>query len=56
MLNDFRDYPWFLPLYRYDSLDGLLDVLEEKVVVPAVHKAEEIEKRRKASEEDITKL
>jgi hypothetical protein len=55
MFEAFRDYPWVLPLYRYDSLDGLLAVLEEKVIVPAVRKAEEIEERRKALEKEITK-
>ena len=50
MFNDFKDYPWVLPTYRYASLEGLLDVLEEKVIVPVVDKAaEEIEKRRKIS-------
>src|SRR5918999_1855834 len=55
MFNDFRDYPWVLPLYGYDSLKRLLAVLEEKVIEPAVHKAEEIEEQRKAVEEEIAK-
>ena len=55
MFNDFRDYPWVLPLYGYDSLKALLAVLEEKVIEPAVHKAEEIEEQRKAVEEEIAK-
>jgi hypothetical protein len=55
MFKDFRDYHWVLPPCRYDSLEGLLAVLEEKVIVPAIRKAEEIEERRKALEAEFTK-
>ena len=55
MFRDFRDYHWVLPPYRYDSLEGLINVLEEKVIVPASRKAEEIEDQRKALEAEITK-
>jgi hypothetical protein len=54
MFNGFRDYPWVLPPYRYDSLNRLLPVLEEKVILPAIRKAEEIAERRKAIEAEIT--
>jgi hypothetical protein len=56
MFKDFLDFPWVLLPYRYDSLEGLLAVLEEKVILPAMRKAEEIEERRKAIEEEITKI
>jgi hypothetical protein len=55
MFQDFLDYPSVLLPYRYDSLEGLLAVLEEKVIVPAMRKAEEIAERRKAFEAEITK-
>ena len=42
MFNDFRDYPWVLPLYGYDNLKGLLAVLEEKVIEPAVHRLKKL--------------
>ena len=54
MFKDLRDYPWVLPPYRYDSLEMLLAVLNEKVIFPAEARATEIEERRKAFEEDIS--
>jgi uncharacterized protein YjbI with pentapeptide repeats len=56
MFRDFLDRPSVLLPYRYDSLEGLLAVLEEKVILPAVRKAEEIEERRKVLEAQITSL
>ena len=55
MFKDFLDRPSVLMPYRYDNLEGLLAVLEEKVIVPAIRKAEEIAERRKALEEEINK-
>jgi hypothetical protein len=43
MFSSLLRYQWVLPVYRYDSLEGPLDVLEEKVIVPAMRKAEEME-------------
>ncbi|MEA3274482.1 MAG: pentapeptide repeat-containing protein [Pseudomonadota bacterium] len=35
MFEHFRRYPWVLEEYRYDSIDDLLGVLNEKVIEPA---------------------
>ena len=55
MFKDFLDYPWVLMPYRYESLAELLDSLEEEVIVPAISKAREVEERRKAIEDEMTK-
>ena len=47
MFADFLDYPWVLPLYRYDSIDQLLASLVERVIHPADAKAVEIIERRR---------
>jgi uncharacterized protein YjbI with pentapeptide repeats len=53
MFEDLLDYPWVLPLYKYDSPDHLIDSLEEKVILPAASKAKEIEVKRKKFELDM---
>jgi hypothetical protein len=55
MFKDFLDYPWVLKPHRYDSPGLLLESLVEKVITPAETKAKEIEERRKAFEEEISK-
>lgn len=55
LFKDFLDYDWVLLPHRYDSLDDLLASLEEKVIAPAIAKAEEITARRKAIEEAMRK-
>jgi hypothetical protein len=50
MFKDFLDYAWVLTPHRYGNLEELLASLEEKVIIPALTKAEEIEKRRAAIE------
>jgi hypothetical protein len=42
MFEHFRRYSWVLETYRYDSLDGLLGALDEKVIGPAERKAKEL--------------
>ncbi len=44
MFEDFQDYPWVLPTYRYTDLDSLLASLQGKVIDPAEHKAQELTK------------
>ena len=44
MFDDFQDYPWVLPTYRYTDLDSLLATLEEQVIDPAERKAQELTK------------
>ena len=53
MFEDLLDYPWVLPLYKYDSPDHLIQSLEEKVILPAASKAREIEAKRKKFEEQM---
>lgn len=55
MFKDFLDYPWVLMPYRYKNLEELLSSLEEKVITPALNKAQDIEERRKAIEREMTK-
>ena len=45
MFQDLRKYDWVLEVYRYDSLEGLLASLGEKVIAPAEAKAKELERR-----------
>jgi len=45
MFRDFFDYPWVLPLFKYDSLAHLLDSLEEKVILPAAAKSKQLSER-----------
>jgi uncharacterized protein YjbI with pentapeptide repeats len=45
MFENFKKYHWVLPVYRYKNLDGLLTYLQEKVIIPAEKKAQELEKR-----------
>ena len=42
MFEDFQDYPWVLPPYRYTDLDSLLASLQGKVIDPAERKAQEL--------------
>ncbi len=44
MFDDFQDYPWVLPTYRYTDLDSLLASLQGNVIDPAEHKAQELTK------------
>ncbi len=55
MFIDLQDYPWVLPIYRYSDTDTLLTHLVPLVISPALTKAKEIEARRKAREEEMTK-
>jgi len=42
MFEDFQDYPWVLPTYRYTNLDSLLASLQGNIIDPAEHKAQEL--------------
>ena len=44
MFEDFQDYPWVLPTYRYTDLDSLLASLQGNVIDPAERKAQELTK------------
>jgi uncharacterized protein YjbI with pentapeptide repeats len=54
MLIDFAVYLSFLPLYRYQSIEQLLLTLEEKIIMPAINKATEIDERRRSFEKQFT--
>jgi len=51
MFKDFRDYPWVLTPYMYNSPADLLSSLDTEVIASATAKAKEIEDRRKAFEQ-----
>jgi uncharacterized protein YjbI with pentapeptide repeats len=55
MFPDDWKYPWVLPVYRYDSLEGFVAALGEKVIVPAEVKVQELEATRKAIAEALLK-
>jgi uncharacterized protein YjbI with pentapeptide repeats len=50
MFRDLFDYPTVLTPHRYDRVEELLASLDEKVIMPAVNMAKEIEEKRKAFE------
>jgi uncharacterized protein YjbI with pentapeptide repeats len=53
MFKDFLDYQSVLIPHRYDDLDNLLATLHEKIIKPAIDKAEEIQQRRNAFEQQL---
>jgi uncharacterized protein YjbI with pentapeptide repeats len=55
MFQDYWKYHWVLTVHRYESLDGLIASLEDKVIVPAEAKVRELEKTRKAIAEEMLK-
>ena len=55
MFKDFGGYLSVLPPYRYQNTDQLLESLEERVINPALAKAEEISERRRAFEQELAK-
>jgi hypothetical protein len=54
MFEHFRNFPWVLPVYHYDSPVTLLETLQEKVISPAEAKSKEIAERRRALEEEMS--
>lgn len=55
MFGHFREFPWVLKPYRYESLDVLLDSLEKKVISPAEAEVKRREKRRREIESEMDK-
>jgi len=45
MFQDLKKYDWVLEVHRYDSLEGLLASLGDRVIAPAEAKAKELAKR-----------
>lgn len=50
MFMDFAGYLSFLPPFRYKNIEHLFLSLEEKIIIPAINKANEIAERRKLFE------
>ena len=48
---DYKKYQWTLPLYRYDSMEGLIESLTQKVIEPAEAKIVELRKMRLATDD-----
>jgi hypothetical protein len=44
-----------LKVYRYESLEGLIAALGDRVIAPAEVKVQELEATRKAIEEELLK-
>jgi hypothetical protein len=55
MFPDYWKYSWVLKVYRYESLEGLVAALGDKVIVPAEVKVQELEATRKAITEELLK-
>jgi hypothetical protein len=54
MFKDFGGFLSVLPPYRYRNKACLLASLEERVITPAIRRAEAIEERRKEFEQQLT--
>jgi len=55
MFIDFAGYLSFLPPFKYQNIEHLFASLEEKIIMPAINKAKEIDDRRKSFEREISK-
>jgi hypothetical protein len=55
MFSDYWKYSWMLKVYRYESLEGLIAALGDKVIAPAEVKVQELEATRKAIAEELLK-
>lgn len=55
MFKDFAGYLSFLPPFRYKNIEHLFSSLEEKIIMPAILKANEINERRKLFEREMSK-
>jgi hypothetical protein len=53
MFRDYRMYDWVLPVYWYEGLEQLLEMLGEKVIAPAEGKVKDL--RRRMIEAELTK-
>jgi hypothetical protein len=42
MFDDLLEYPWVLPVYRYQTAETLLANLNERVIAPAEEKVKEL--------------
>jgi hypothetical protein len=55
MFEHFPRYPWVLKTYRYESLEGLIASLGDRVIAPAEAKIRELEETRRAIAEELLK-
>lgn len=53
MFIDFAGYLSVLPPFKYQNIEHLLSSLEERIILPAINKAKEIDDRRKLFEKEI---
>jgi uncharacterized protein YjbI with pentapeptide repeats len=51
MFQDYWKYPWMLPVYRYESLEGLMASLGDQVIASAEAKVRELTEIRRAQAE-----
>lgn len=47
MFEHFKKYPWVLEIYHYDDQKMLIESLSDKVIAPAMAKAEELTRTKK---------
>jgi hypothetical protein len=55
MFPDYWKYHWVLTAHRYESLEGLIASLGDRVIVPAEAKVQALEEARKAIAEELLK-
>jgi len=46
MFKGYGIYPWVLPIYRYTNKTSLINNIQEKVIEPAMRKAQELAVRK----------
>lgn len=56
MFKDYWKYDWVLPVYRYEGLETLLAALTDKIVAPAEAAVRALEEKRRAIENELTKV
>jgi len=50
MFIDFADFPWVLPIHKYDNKESLVASLGTAVIDPCISRAQETEERRRRAE------
>lgn len=41
MLDHFRKFSWFLDIYKYNSVDELINSIDQKIILPALNACNE---------------
>jgi hypothetical protein len=55
MFQDYWKYPWVLPVYQYEGLEGLIATLGDQVIAPAEAKVRQLDDTRRAIAEELLK-